>query len=192
MPGVNMNNQELILSTIKKVYAIRESVERRSRDEGTFRGIPLLGDVAYKLSSDAMSRDQIKDISAFVTATCPTFESLMVMERISGFKSKLKVKKPLKVWLSYFGLIIPILVVILIEAYMVYLGIITEMPYILITIGLIIAGIIVSILLFAYLGYDKNYRRDYVENLVWKAIHNECEKRIRKGAQQKRLTGGAL
>ncbi|MCD1294593.1 hypothetical protein CUJ83_06200 [Methanocella sp. CWC-04] len=182
-----MNNMDLIISTIKKVYSIRHAVEKRAMEKNPFNGIPLLEDIAYRLSSDALSKDQMKDISAFVTATCPNEETLVIMERISAFKAGQKVDRPLKVLLSYVGLILPILIVILIEAYMVYLGIITEMPYLILTFVLILAAIIISVLLFAYLGYDPVYRRDMIENHAWKAIHKECEYRLNLGGQ-KRLT----
>jgi len=179
VPASRVNKKELILSTILKVYAIREEVEERS-EENRFRNVPLLGDLALKLSSTALSKSQYKDAAAFVTATCTTKESLVIMEQISDFKSRSAVHRPAKVWLSYAGLILPLLSVILAEAYMFYTNVLAQMPYLAIAIGLIFLAVIVSVLLFAYLGYDPTYRRDLVEKAVWKAMHDEAVRRLKK------------
>ena len=73
------------------------------------------------------------------------------------------------------------------EAYMAMIGVITEMPYLIGTFVMIIVAIIVSIVLFAFLGYDPVYRRDYVESLVWRAISEECIKRSKQIANIKKL-----
>lgn len=182
-----MNNQELILSTIKKVYAIRQSVEKRASENNPFGGIPVIGDITFKISGMSLSRDQQKDIAAFVAASCMDEVALKSMQRISEYKAKAAVKRPSKVWMSYIGLILPILIVIMAEAYMAMIGVITEMPYLIGTFVMIIVAIIVSIVLFAFLGYDPVYRRDYVESLVWRAISEECIKRSKQIANIKKL-----
>ena len=100
-----MNNQELILSTIKKVYAIRQSVEKRASENNPFGGIPVIGDITFKISGMSLSRDQQKDIAAFVAASCMDEVALKSMQRISEYKAKAAVKRPSKVWMSYIGLI---------------------------------------------------------------------------------------
>ncbi len=174
-----VNKKELILSTILKVYAIREEVEERA-EENTFRNVPLLGDLALKLSSASLSKSQQKDAAAFVTATCTGKESLVLMEQISGFKSSTVVQRPTSVWLSYAGLVLPLLLAILAETYMFYTGILTQMPYLAIAIGLVIVAVALSVLLFAYLGYDTAYRRDLIEKAVWGAMHDESVKKLKK------------
>ena len=181
-----MKWEELVLTTVKKVYAIRESVERQSRDKSPFKNVPVLGDIAYKLSGTALSKDHLKDISAFVSASCPDENSLRIMETISAFKGKSKVKRPLKVWLSYVGLIMPVLIMIAIEVYVVMTNTFMEMPYILGIFALFIFAIILSIILYAYLGYDPIYRRDTIENNTWKALHAECQRMLRKNARPKK------
>ena len=54
VPAGRVNRKELILSTILKVYAIREEVEERA-EENRLRNVPLLGGLALKLSSAALS-----------------------------------------------------------------------------------------------------------------------------------------
>jgi hypothetical protein len=179
VPAGRVNRKELILSTILKVYAIREEVEERARENG-FRNVPLLGDLALKLSSTSLSKSQYRDAAAFVTATCVTRESLVLMEQISGFKSGATIKRPAKVWLSYAGLALPLLLVIAAEAYMFYINVLAQMPYLAIAIGLVILAVVISVLLFAYLGYDPVYRRDLIERAVWKAMHDECVKKLKK------------
>jgi hypothetical protein len=179
VPAGRVNRKELILSTILKVYAIREEVEERA-GENRFRNVPLLGDLALKLSSTSLSKSQYRDAAAFVTATCTTRESLVLMEQISGFKSRATIKRPAKVWLSYAGLVLPLLLVIAAEAYMFYINVLARMPYLAISAGLVILAVILSVLLFAYLGYEPVYRRDLVERAVWKAMHDESVKKLKK------------
>lgn len=174
-----MNKKELILSTILKVYAIREAVEKRA-EENKFSGIPIIGGIALRLSSAALSRDQAKDIAAFVTASCPSADILRMMEQITGFKARMGVREPLKVWLSYVGLLVPILLAIAAEWYMLYAGFIIEMPYFLLAFAVVILAVICSIVLYAYIGYDPNYRRDAIEKAVWKALNDECKRKLKK------------
>jgi uncharacterized protein YacL len=179
VPASRVNRKELILSAILKVYAIREAVEERS-EEHRFRDVPLLGSLATKLSSTALSKDQHKDATAFITATCTTDESLKLMEQITGFKSKLAVNRPIKILFSIVGLILPLLLVIAAEALMFYAGVITQMPYFVIALALIVVAVIASISLFAYLGYDDEYRRGIIERSIWKAMHDECVRKLKK------------
>lgn len=181
-----ISNEELILTTIKKVYAIREGVERRAVENSPLRAVPIVNDIAFKLSSTALSKDQLKDISAFVTASCPNDETLKVMEKVSAYKSQCKVNRPLKVWLSYVGLIFPMLLVIMAEIYMGYTGVIVQMPYLIGTFLVIILAIIISVVLFAYLGYDPVYRRDSIEIAAWKAINDECLRMGKKNGTNKK------
>ena len=179
VPAGHVNRKELILSTILKVYAIREEVEERA-GEGRFRSIPLLGDLALKLSGTSLAKSQYRDATAFVTATCASRESLVLMEQIAGFKSGITTLKPARVWLSYPGLALPLLLVIAAEAYLFYAGALARMPYPAIAVGLVVLGAILSVLLFAYLGYDPVYRRDLIEKAVWKAMHDESVRKLKK------------
>jgi uncharacterized protein YacL len=179
VPANRVNRKELILSTILKVYAIRSEVEEKA-EENRFRDIPLLGDLALKLSSPSLSKSQYRDATAFVTATCTSNESLTLMEQISGFKSSMTAQKPSKIWLAYAGLIVPLLLAMLAEAYMYYIGVLADMPYLAIAIALIVVAVIASVLLFAYLGYDEGYRRDVIEKSIWKAMHEEAVRRLKK------------
>jgi|GEM_PF-5710921 len=179
VPVSHVNKKELILSTILKVYAIREAVEERVEEHG-FRDVPLLGDLASKLSSTSLSKSQHKDAIAFVTATCTTRESLVLMEQIAGFKSRTAVRRPTRLWISYLGLILPLALAILAEAYMFYVNIITQMPYIAIAVGLIIIAVVASISLYANLGFDPDYRRDIIEKSIWKAMHDESVRKLKK------------
>ena len=79
VPASRVNRKELILSTILKVYAIRADVEERA-EENRLRNIPLLGGLAMRLASPALSKSQYKDAAAFVTATCTSNEALVLME----------------------------------------------------------------------------------------------------------------
>ena len=174
-----MNKKELILSTILKVYAIREAIEKRA-DENAFSNVPLLGGIALRLSSIALSKDQLKDISAFVTASCPAGDVLSMMEQITGFKARMSINEPIKIWLSYVGLLVPILLAIAAEWYMLYAGFITEMPYFLLAFVVVILAVACSIILYAYIGYDPNYRRDTIEKAVWKALNDECKRKMKR------------
>ncbi|HEY3422437.1 MAG TPA: hypothetical protein VGK13_04700, partial [Methanocellaceae archaeon] len=175
----NMNKKELILSTILKVYAIREAIEKRA-DENAFAGVPLLGGIALRLSSIALSKDQLKDISAFVTASCPAGDVLRMMEQITGFKARMSVDEPLKVWLSYVGLLLPILLAIAAEWYMLYAGLIVEIPYFLLAFVIVVLAVACSIVLYAYIGYDPSYRRDTTEKAIWKALNDECKRKMKR------------
>ncbi len=179
VPSGQVNRKELILSTILKVYAIREEVDEKAT-ENRFRNIPMLGDLAMKLSGTSLSKSQYRDAAAFVTATCTTRESLVLMEQITDFKSRRAVNRPAFVWLSYVGLVLPLALVIAAEAYMYYLDILTRMPYLAIAVGLVLVAVILSVMMFAYLGYDPIYRRDLVEKAVWAAMHDEAVKRLKK------------
>jgi uncharacterized protein YacL len=179
VPAARVNKKEFILSTILKVYAIRSEVEERA-EENALRNVPLLGDLAVGLSSPSLSKSQYKDATAFVTATCTTNESLVLMEQISGFKTMVVVQKPSKIWLSYAGLVLPLLLAILAEAYMYYIGVLADMPYLAAAIVLIVAAVISSVVLFAYLGYDEGYRRELIEKAVWKAMHDEAFRKLKK------------
>jgi uncharacterized protein YacL len=179
VPAARVNKKEFILSTILKVYAIRSEVEERA-EENVLRNVPLLSDLAVGLSGASLSKSQYKDATAFVTATCTTNESLVLMEQISGFKSMIVVKKPSKIWLSYAGLVLPLLLAILAEAYMYYIGVLADMPYLAAAIALIVVAVISSVVLFAYLGYDEMYRRDLIEKAVWKAMHDETVRKLKK------------
>ena len=184
VPANRVNRKELILSTILKVYAIRADVEERA-EENRFRNVPLLGGLAMRLSSPSLSKSQYKDAAAFVTATCTSNESLVLMEQIAGFKSRTKTPRPSSIWLSYLGLIVPLLIAILAEAYMFYLGVLAQMPYLAIAVGLLIVAVIASVVLFAYLGYDETYRRDLIEKAVWRAMHEEAVRRLKKSGAVK-------
>jgi hypothetical protein len=179
VPAGRVNRKELILSTILKVYAIRGEVEERA-EENRFRNIPLLGDLAEKLSGTALSKSQYRDAAAFITASCTNNESLTLMETVTGFKAKIHAPRPSKIWLSYVGLVLPLLLVILAEAYMFYVNILTEMPYLAVAIVLIVVAVISSVFLFAYLGYDETYHRDLIEKAVWRAMHDECVRKLKK------------
>ena len=174
-----MNKKELILSTILKVYAIREAIEKRA-DENALASVPLLGGIALRLSSTALSKDQLKDISAFITASCPAGDILSMMEQITGFKARMSVNEPIKIWLSYVGLLVPILLAIAAEWYMLYAGLITEMPYFLLAFAAVILAVICSIVLYAYIGYDPSYRRDVIEKSIWKALNDECKRKMKR------------
>lgn len=179
VPASRVNRKELILSTILKVYAIRSEVEEKA-EENRFRDIPLLGDLALRLSSPSLSKSQYRDATAFVTATCTSNESLVLMEQIAGFKAGLETQKPERHWLAYAGLIVPLLLAMLAEAYMYYVGVLADMPYLAIAIVLIVVAVTASVLLFAYLGYDEAYRRDLIEKSTWKAMHEEAVRRLKK------------
>ena len=179
VPANRVNRKELILSTILKVYAIRSEVEERA-EENKLANLPLLGGLAMRLASPTLSKSQYKDAAAFVTATCTSREALVLMEQIAGFKSRLKTRRPSSILLSYAGLIVPLVIAILAEAYLFYAGVIAQMPYLAVAIGLIVVAVIVSIALFAYLGHDETYRRDLIEKAVWKAMHEESVRRLKK------------
>lgn len=173
-----MNNEELILTTIKKVYAIREAAEKHTEDR---LRLPLLGYVRVAIGGTRLTKDQQKDVTAFVTASCNTGEKLTVLEKISEFKSKAGVRKPGKIWTSYAGLIAPLLLAIAIQVALYFTVQIQTMYFIAIAAGLVIVALAIGILLFSFLCYDAEYRRDALEHEVWRVINRECVKRIKRG-----------
>jgi len=174
-----MNNEELILTTIKKVYAIREAAERRTAER---LGTPLLGYVLVAIGGTALTKDQQKDIAAFVTASCNTGEKLTVMEKISEFKTKSGVRKPQIVWLSYVGLVGPMVLAIVSEAALFLTGRIKDDPIALgLAVGLVFLALVVGIVLYSYLSYDPEFRRNALEHEVWKAINRECVRKVKHG-----------
>ena len=61
-----MNKKELILSTILKVYAIREATEKRA-EENAFSGVPFLGGIAlsgYRASRSRRTSSRIFPLSS--------------------------------------------------------------------------------------------------------------------------------
>jgi membrane-associated protease RseP (regulator of RpoE activity) len=184
-----MNNEELILTTIKKVYAIREATEKRTADR---LQTPLLGYVRVAVGGTGLTKDQQKDITAFITASCNTGENLTVMEKISEFKSKSGVHKPQKFWLSFAGLIVPLLLAVVIQVALYFTVNIQTPIFIAIAAALVIVALAIGILLFSIVSYDADYRRDALEHEVWKAINRECVKRVKQGGikTQKQLPPG--
>jgi hypothetical protein len=173
-----MNNEELILTTIKKVYAIREATERRTADR---LQTPLLGYVRVAIGGTGLTKDQQKDVTAFITASCNTGEKLTVMEKISEFKSKAGVRKPGKIWMSYAGLIAPLLVAIAIQVALYFTVNIPTLYFIALAAVLIAVALAIGILLFSILSYDADYRRDALEHEVWKVVNRECVRRVKQG-----------
>jgi hypothetical protein len=173
-----MNNEELILTTIKKVYAIREAAEKRTADR---LSMPLVGYVRVALSGTSLSKDQQKDVSAFVTASCNTGEKLNVMDKISQFKAKSGIHKPQKVVLSYAGLLLPMLLAIAAEAALFLTDSLKETMFLGLAVALVVLALAVGILLYSYLSYDPVYRREAFEHEVWRTINRECVRRIKHG-----------
>lgn len=184
VPASRVDKKELILSTLLKVYGIREEVEE-GVEENRFRNVPLLGGLALKLASPALSKSQARDAAAFVTATCTNSEALVLVEQISGFKAKIAVHRPAKILLSYAGLALPLLLVILAEAYLFYVDVLTQMPYLAVAIGLVFLAVLVSVVSYAHLGYDPTYRRDLIEKAIWKAMHDEAVRKLKKSGAMK-------
>ncbi|OPY30825.1 MAG: hypothetical protein A4E28_00081 [Methanocella sp. PtaU1.Bin125] len=184
-----MNNEELILTTIKKVYAIREAREKQTAER---LQTPLLGYVRVAVGGTGLTKDQQKDITAFITASCNTGENLTVMEKISEFKSKTGVRKPGKIWLAFAGLVAPLVLAIAVQVAL-YFTVNIETPiYIALTAALVILALAVGIVVFSLLSYDADYRRDALEHEVWKAINRECVRRVKQGGikAQKQLPPG--
>jgi|AGTN01.2.fsa_nt_gi hypothetical protein len=181
-----MNNEELILATIKKVYAIREAAEKRAAER---LSTPLVGYVRVALSGTSLSKDQLKDVAAYVTASCNTGEKLNVMDKISQFKAKTGVHKPRKFLLSYAGLLLPMLLAIVAEAALYLTDRLNETVYDGLAVVLIVIALALGILLYSYFSYDPAYRRDALEHEVWRAVHRECARRIKQGGikEQKQL-----
>lgn len=173
-----MNNEELILTTIKKVYAIREASEKRTAER---LSTPLVGYVRVALSGTSLTRDQLKDVSAFVTASCNTGEKLNIMEKISLFKAKSGVLKPRQILLSYAGLVLPMLLAIAAEVALYLTDHLKETLFIGLAVALVIVALALGILLYSYLSYDPEYRREAYEHEVWRVISRECTKRIKNG-----------
>jgi hypothetical protein len=173
-----MNNEELILTTIKKVYAIREAAEKRTAER---LSTPLVGYVRVAVTGTALSKDQLKDVTAFVTASCNTGEKLNVMEKISQFKAKAGVRKPQKILLSYTGLVLPMLLAIAAEVALYLTDNLKETLYIGLAVALVVVALALGILFFSYFSYDPEYRRDALEHEVWKTINKECTRRIKNG-----------
>jgi hypothetical protein len=173
-----MNNEELILTTIRKVYAIREAAEKRSDER---LSTPLLGYVRVAVSGTSLTRDQQKNVTAYVTATCNTDDKLNIMEKISLFKAKSGVRKPQKILLSYAGLVLPLLLAIIAEAALFLTDRLKETLFIGIAVALVIVALALGILLYSYLSYDPEYRREAYEHEVWRTISKECTRRIKHG-----------
>lgn len=173
-----MNNEELILTTIKKVYAIREAAEKRAEER---LRTPLVGYVRVALSGTSLSKDQQKDVTAFVTASCNTGEKLTVMERISLFKARSGVRKPRKILLSYPGLVLPMLLAIVAEAVLYLTDHLRETMFIGLAVALVAVALAIGIMLYSYLNYDQEYRREALEHEVWRTINRECARRIKHG-----------
>jgi hypothetical protein len=173
-----MNNEELILTTIKKVYAIREAAEKRTVER---LSMPLVGYVRVALAGTALSKDQQKDVTAYVTATCNTGEKLNVMDKISLFKAKSGVRKPQKILLSYAGLVLPMLLAVVVEIALYLTDHLKETMWIGLAVGLVIVALVTGILLYSYLSYDPEYRREALEHEVWRTINRECARRIKHG-----------
>lgn len=184
-----MNNEELILTTIKKVYAIREATEKRTAER---LHTPLLGYVRVAVGGTGLTKDQQKDVTAFITASCNTGEKLTVMEKISEFKSKTGVYKPHKIWLSFAGLIVPLLLAVAIQVVLYFTVNIQTTIFIAIAAAIVIVALAIGILLFSYLSYDAEYRRNALEHEVWKVINRECVRRVKHGGikAQKQLPPG--
>lgn len=182
-----MSNEEMILSTIKKVYAIRASIEKRT-EEHLAGSLPVIGYMLVGLAGTSLSRDQVKDVSAFITATCTTPERLAAMDTISAFKAKIHVRRPPMVWLSYVTLFLPLILVIAAEAYMYYQSMLTQVTYLAVALLLVLAALMAGLALFSVLSYDPEYRREMIEHKLWKHMNVECQKRKKQQMQiQKKL-----
>ena len=48
-------------------------------------------------------------------------------------------------------------------------------------IGLVFLALIVGIVLYSYLSYDPEFRRNALEHEVWKAINRECVRKVKHG-----------
>ncbi|CAJ36097.1 hypothetical protein [Methanocella arvoryzae] len=171
-----MSYEEMILSTIKKVYAIRASIEKRT-EEHLAGSLPLIGYILVGLAGTSLSKDQVKDVSAFITATCTTPERLTAMETISAFKAKNRVHRPIMVWLSYVSLFLPLVLVVAAEAYMYLQGMLTEVTYVAVALLLVLLALFAGLALFSVLSYNPEYRRDTIEHKLWKLMNAECQKR---------------
>lgn len=176
-------SQELIMSTIKKVYAIRESSEKHTAEQLT---VPVIGYVAVALTGIKLSRDQVKNVSAFVTASCNTGEKLGIMDKISEFKTKNPLSRPPRIWLAYAGLLLPIILALAVEAVLYYSGMLKNPLLLGAAAVLVIVALAVGVLLYGFLSYDPEYRRDVIEREIWKTIRQECQKRIKQGIKTRK------
>ena len=183
-----MSNEEMILSTIKKVYAIRASIEKRT-EEHLAGSLPVIGYVLVGLAGTSLSKDQVKDVSAFITATCTTPERLTAMETISAFKARVHVRRPLMVWLSYVSLFLPLVLVVAAEAYMYYMGMFTQITYVAVALLLVLLALFAGLALFSVMGYDPEYRRDTIEHKLWKLMNAECQKRKKMHLRSQKKMG---
>jgi uncharacterized protein YacL len=141
------------------------------------------------LSGTSLSKDQLKDVSAFVTASCNTGEKLTIMEKISLFKARSGVRKPQKILLAYLGLVLPMLLAIVAEAALFLTDNLKETMFIGLAVALVVVALVIGILLYSYLSYDREYRREALEHEVWRTINKECARRIKHGGvkSQKQL-----
>jgi len=178
-----MTNDEMIISTIKKVYAIRASIEKRA-EERIATSLPLTGYILMAFDGTKLTRDQEKDVSAYITATCTNQEQLSVMETISAFKSKNRVVRPWRIWFAFIGLIVPLVLVIAAEVAMEIGGLLTQPVYIAVAILLLITAMVSSLIIFSLLGYDPEYRREAIEYAIWKYMNAECRKRLTQGSRE--------
>jgi len=173
-------SQELILSTIKKVYALREKAEKRAAEK---LATPLIGPAVVALGGIKLTRDQAKDVAAFVTASCNTADKLHIMDKISEFKAKAPVARSPQVLLSYVALLVPIALALAGAVALYFFVNIETLVYVPIVIVLLAAGTALGLALFGYLGYDQEYRREAFEREIWKTIHAECQKRKKLGVR---------
>lgn len=183
-----MSNEEMILTTIKKVYAIRASIEKRT-EERIAGSLPVLGYLWVGLAGTALSRDQEKDVSAFITATCTSPDRLAAMETISAFKAKTRVNRPWGIWLSYIGLVLPLALVVAAEGAMIYEGLFTETLYVGVALLLVAAAVVSGLVLFSVLSYEPDYRREAIEHTLWRYMNTECQKRMRQLVKTPRNAG---
>ncbi|WP_424358158.1 hypothetical protein [Methanocella sp. MCL-LM] len=183
-----MSNEEMILSTIKKVYAIRASIEKRT-EEHLAGSLPVIGYMLVGLAGTSLSKDQVKDVSAFITATCTTPERLAAMDTISAFKAKNRVHRPIMVWLSYACLFLPLVLVVAAEAYMYYQGLFTQLTYLAVALLLVFVALLAGLALFSVLSYDPEYRREMIEHKLWKHMNVECQKRKKQQLHLQKKSG---
>jgi hypothetical protein len=103
------------------------------------------------------------------------------MEKISLFKAKSGVRKPKKILLSYAGLVLPMLLAVVVEIALYLTDHLKETMWIGLAVGLVIVALVTGILLYSYLSYDPEYRREAFEHEVWRTINKECARRIKHG-----------
>jgi hypothetical protein len=83
--------------------------------------------------------------------------------------------------LSYAGLVFPMLLAIIAEAVLFLTDRLNETPFIGLAVALVIVALAIGILLYSYLSYDPEYRREAYEHEVWRTINKECARRIKHG-----------